>query len=575
MKKSQKKFFTILATFVISIFAIGAPMASQAYNNEEIQSYHQEFFINKNGTVAVLENINYDFKQNERHGIYRYIPYLYRGFGWYEHFLRLTNFSVSKNDFYEPYSKKKSNGDYFLRIGDPDATINGLHNYQIGYTVHNSIVEENGQPLFRWNVIGDGWDVQIANISAVFHLPEGVPVYSVIKSCLDKDCSIRNIDEHSFEVSYPSLSYYDPLTVEIIFPIGAVATLSTGTKMWFFARTHFLWIPVIFFLYVLIRLKRKYAKSEPGKGNIITQFSPPDDLSPITSGYIIDGKFNDRDFSAQIINLAVNGHIKIKQLSKNDYELSLRSDLNKITSPIDKKIITALFTKSTAGGKINNTVKLSELKYDFATKLLIIKEVSLKELMKKDYYKFDPDKSKSVFILLAIFIGIFLFLTFSTFASSNNTSKGFSIVTAFILCIYSIYLSIKAEALTEKGAVTREDTKGFMRYLNVAEKDRLDFHNAPEKKPEIFEKYLPFAIAYGVEKKWAKKFEGIFKSPKWFEGIQPTTDVNVFTQSIRTFNTSSAFALTAARPSSSSSGGGGSFSSSSGGGFGGGGGGSW
>ena len=111
---------------------------------------------------------------------------------------------------------------------------------------------------------------------------------------------------------------------------------------------------------------------------------------------------------------------------------------------------------------------------------------------------------------------------------------------------------------------------GFAKFLEATEKDKLELMNAPELKPEIFEKFLPYAMVLGLEKKWASKFESIFTTPpSWVEGYpknQPFSAI-FFVNSMNSFSSSVARSSTY----SSGSGGGG----SSGGGSGGGGGGSW
>jgi len=76
----------------------------------------------------------------------------------------------------------------------------------------------------------------------------------------------------------------------------------------------------------------------------------------------------------------------------------------------------------------------------------------------------------------------------------------------FFSSMIVILFSVKFSKLTQKGSEARESIQGFKLYLSVAEKDRIDFHNAPEKNPKIFEKLLPYVMALGVEKKWAKQF---------------------------------------------------------------------
>ena len=117
---------------------------------------------------------------------------------------------------------------------------------------------------------------------------------------------------------------------------------------------------------------------------------------------------------------------------------------------------------------------------------------------------------------------------------------------------------------------------GFKMYLGAAENQLLKFHNPPKMTPEVFEKYLPFALVLGVDDIWGKKFENMLKEQsmeyhnQWYVGPNSFSNnfANSFSQSL-----SSTMASASTQPSSSSSGsGGGGFS---GGGGGGGGGGGW
>jgi uncharacterized membrane protein YgcG len=126
--------------------------------------------------------------------------------------------------------------------------------------------------------------------------------------------------------------------------------------------------------------------------------------------------------------------------------------------------------------------------------------------------------------------------------------------------------------VTTLGAIAREKIKGLKMYMEVAEKDRINFHNAPEKKPEVFEMLLPFAMVLGVEKAWAQQFEGIYtQNPGWYSGGTGPFMPVVFVGNLHSFSAAASSTLTSA-PSGGSGVGGGGFS---GGGFGGGGGGSW
>ena len=132
-------------------------------------------------------------------------------------------------------------------------------------------------------------------------------------------------------------------------------------------------------------------------------------------------------------------------------------------------------------------------------------------------------------------------------------------------------------AKTRQGALAKEHILGLKRYLTVAEKDRIEFHNAPEKNPEHFEKLLPYAMVLGVEQEWAKQFAGIYnQQPNWYDDSSGKYfTAFALTDSLNNFQAKADTTL-ASRPSSASSCGSGFGGVGfSGGGFGGGGGGSW
>ncbi len=59
---------------------------------------------------------------------------------------------------------------------------------------------------------------------------------------------------------------------------------------------------------------------------------------------------------------------------------------------------------------------------------------------------------------------------------------------------------------TVAGNKIATDAKGFKMFLAATEKDQLNFRNPPDRTPELFEKYLPYALALGVEQLWSEHF---------------------------------------------------------------------
>ena len=150
---------------------------------------------------------------------------------------------------------------------------------------------------------------------------------------------------------------------------------------------------------------------------------------------------------------------------------------------------------------------------------------------------------------------------------ANIEKTIFMPVTVVVLGSMTVFI-LAVQRRTKKGYESLNHLKGFRDFLSVTEKERYKFHNAPEKSPQQFMQYLPYAVAFGVEKEWAEIFKDIsIANPDWYRGDSVSTfSALALTNDLSAFSNS----FTASAGSSPSSGGG-----SSGGGIGGGGGGSW
>jgi uncharacterized membrane protein YgcG len=135
---------------------------------------------------------------------------------------------------------------------------------------------------------------------------------------------------------------------------------------------------------------------------------------------------------------------------------------------------------------------------------------------------------------------------------------------------------------TLAGRRLMDEIEGFKMYLRTAEGDEIRRLEAPKPTPELFERYLPYALALGVENEWSERFADVLEraaadpdsgySPVWYRGQDfRSLGTEGLVSSIGS-SLSSAVSSTSTAPGSSSGGGGG---GSSGGGGGGGGGGGW
>jgi uncharacterized membrane protein len=147
-----------------------------------------------------------------------------------------------------------------------------------------------------------------------------------------------------------------------------------------------------------------------------------------------------------------------------------------------------------------------------------------------EYFLVDPKKVVRKWLMIGMAI---IFISFILF-NLHFFYLFLSLLTSGILfLIFSLFMPKR----TEKGAEVYWQLLGFKEYINTAEKYRAQFY----EKEDIFEKYLPYAIVFGLTKKWAIAFEGIYqKPPSWYEGeFGPKFSTLRFADSILAFVSSS------------------------------------
>ena len=242
-----------------------------------------------------------------------------------------------------------------------------------------------------------------------------------------------------------------------------------------------------------------------------------------------------------------------------DYQLDRLKDTDDNLKEYQKILLNAFFNKG------SQSVKLSDLKYKLTSDLKNAHKEIYRFVASNGYFVKNPATVKLVYNLIGIafiFLASFTFSFINIFAVTNLVGSG------IIIILFGFFMTKR----TIKGVKTKNYILGLKEYIRVAEKERIKFHNAPEKNPQTFEKFLPYAMVFKLEKQWAKQFENIYlEQPVWYSG----TDLATFS-AIGFVNELSNFGSEARASFAQNSGGSSGFSGgSSGGGFGGGGGGSW
>jgi uncharacterized membrane protein len=261
-----------------------------------------------------------------------------------------------------------------------------------------------------------------------------------------------------------------------------------------------------------------YKGRDPDAGmSIAPLYEPPPGISPAEAGTLIDDSIHPRDITSTMVDLAVRGYIKIEETAEKvllfthkDYIFHLlkpREQWGTDLAPHERVMLESVF----AGGA---ETRLSSLKNRFYTAVPIIRADIMSSLKNKGVYLLDPESANGYSIAAGIGIlipfALFQYMGWANFFSSIPLLIVCALISVVIWWLFARVMS----ARTLKGARTRIAVLGFQEFMN-----RVDAERLKRLPPTTFEKYLPYAMALGVEHHWAQAFAGIVKDPpQWYVG---------------------------------------------------------
>jgi uncharacterized membrane protein len=579
--QSKAFYFRVLSALLLLLTFCGAAFARDMV----IQKFVSEVVVSPNGSIDVTETIEVKFI-GSWNGVYRSIPVEYVTPQGFDYSLLLDVKRVTDENG-EKLKFESSRVRHYrkLKIYVPGAQ-NTTRTIVIEYSVADGLRFFEDHDELYWNVTGDEWDYPIQSASVNIVLPSGAaniranPFTGGFGSRA-QDADV-NIVGNGVEVrTRAPLRFHEGLTVAVAFDKGAVREPTAIDRAVLFLRSNWpLLSPVLAFV-VMFYLWWTIGR-DPRLRPISAQYEPPDQLTPGEAGTLIDNSADMRDITATIVDLAVRGYMVIEEHDKPSM-LGLRHDkdfkfiLQKERSTWaglkthEQVLLNGFFTMGTVG----ESVSMSSLENQFYKNLPQIKSGIFQSLITKGYYRRRPDSVRSSYLGIGVVIGILAIwggtALGAMFGMPALTFMVAGVLTGAVICAFGWFMP----AHTEQGARAMEGVLGFEDFLNHVESDRF---NRMIKTPEMFEKFLPFAMALGVEKNWSKAFQGILvQPPDWYRGgvYGPNFYPMAFTNNLSYMSTQAGSVMASAPRSSGGSGfgGGGGGGGFSGGGFGGGGGG--
>ncbi len=544
-----------------------------------IENFDVQVVVHRDATIEVSEIIEARFI-GEWHGLYRTIPVEYRTPQGFNYTLFLDPLSVTDENG-SPLKYELSRMGNYKRFkiyvpGAADATRTVI----LRYRVLDGLKFFPDHDELYWNLTGDEWEIPIEHASAQIELPPGVTgvrtlAFTGAYGSRAQDAEITSDSARVRVRMLRPLAFHEGLTAVVGWDKGFVREPGALERVVLFLRSNWTFaIPIgIFFLMFWLWWTRG---RDPRLQPIAVQYEPPDKLTPAEAGTLVDNEAALRDITATLVDLAVKGYIVIEQQEK-DKMLGLLYDKEYIfhlkkpfvdwnaARPHEVAMLSALFE-----GGARDSVSLSELHNHFYTHLPAIRDRIFDALMSDNYYLHRPDTVRQAYLAVGVVVGIASVWGAGVLARVVGLAPLMVILTGIatgaIICGFGWFMP----ARTILGVRTLEKVLGFEDFLGHVESDRFA---RVVKTPQMFEKFLPYAMALHVEKKWVQAFADIAtQPPQWYQGpygagYQPyflVNDLNVMASQAGTTMSSSP------RSSGGSGFGGGGFS---GGGFGGGGGG--
>jgi uncharacterized membrane protein len=505
------------------LLSLTASAAAQA-RNWRVTDFNDTISIAPDGTALVSEKITLAFV-GQWHGIHRTIPVEYPGPQGtnYTLFLKIINVT-DENGSRLKYDSSKSGTSRDLKIYIPDA-VDTTRVVNIDYSVRNGVrffgSNNDSYAEFYWNVTGNDWPVPIDHASAFVTLPEnaaaGLRAQAFTGAYGSKESEVSAEVKGSdvvFETTR-ALRMRAGLTIDIYVPPGVIKPPSALAKLfWFLGGNPIVFLPLLTFAVMLGLWYSVGRDPDPGV-SVAPQYEPPQGMSPAEAGTLIDDTIHPRDITSTIIDLAVRGYIKIEEkidtfllFHHKDYLFTLlkpREQWGSELAPHERVMLENIFLSGTG-------TRLSDLKNRFYIAIPVVREDIMSALKSKGIYTLDPESANGYSIVAGVVIAILVIgvqiMGWMNLFYSIPLVIGSVLVSALIWWLFARQMTAK----TVTGARTRIAVLGFQEFMNRVDSDRIK-----RMPPDTFEKFLPYAMALGVEHHWAQAFDGIIKDPpSWY-----------------------------------------------------------
>ena len=597
---------SVVVLAALLVFAGSPALASDA--EDRIVRYDMSIDVAADGVAQVVLDLDVDFGTSSNHGPYLTWQVRQRWDETYDVVAPIRGVTASSPTANAEVATENSGNDLGIRIGSEDETFTGVHRYRVSFTVAgwvNSVGEITGiteDEIYR-NLI-TGWEIPVENVTVRVTAP--VPPTSVACFAVSgtTPCTSAEVADRAAVMTMDRVEPFAPLTVLVKYPAGTFGGVAPILDERWDPAKAFSLTPATGGLALLVgggltaavvRRSRRvggdehYAGLTPGltptgadhpvaarSGSVpvAVRFTPPDRLRPGQVGTVIDERADIADVTATVLDLAVRGYLRIVETTPpgtrpqaKQWRLDWAAPGTEGLVPYELMLVEKIFQ-----GQGSRT--LEELKTTFAASMAQVRSELYRDVTAAGWFRGNPQQARTSWGVAA---GFFLVLAGGVaVALAALTHYGLVGVGLLVAAVVMVAKTGAAPARTAAGSAVTAQAEGFKLYLATAEGDQLRF----EEGEDLFSRYLPYAVAFGVTERWTRVFQELaaqgraMAEPNWYVGAWGYgafwSGANELTDTFAGFASAAGESLTAPDPSTGSSGGG-----FSGGGGGGGGGGTW
>lgn len=471
--------------------------------------------VQKNGDVVVDEKVTFTF-EGSFHFVGRPIPTQNMD-GMTDIEVRDANgAALPKGDTPGTWSTFMEGSNRIIQINfdltDASAT------WTIHYRAKAMIMFFDQGDELRWYVFDADTPVPIGAVKATVKLPGSVAADKMTQA-VQTDAGV----ETSVTSPAPSTMVYEargipPYTnfwIVTGFPKDVVDFTWTARRVAAFVvpKVGFI-LPIAVFLYMFL-LWRRRGRDDPAAVYAKYVSEPPSDLPPGLVGALIDEKVDTKEVIATIVDLARRGYIEMTD-TKKEGVFAKPSTIFTRRKPLDelqgfeKKVAESLFDS-----KHPDQVTSDQLKNHFYAHVGPIVEDIYTETTKAGLFSQSPKKVRARWVGYGFLVGVVLGIITVIMAMTDVPGWGWFLLGSIVSVIVVWAFASHMPQRTAKGAQEQRKWESFRNYLH----DLTRFQDMDAAR-DTFDKYLAYAIAFGVEKQWVRRFEGLnVPSPVWYHPV--------------------------------------------------------